>query len=229
MSWPTSIDRQETRGSRDAGMEIFKEIRKRSKDIPIIAYTATQDRDLKDTLIDDPKTTFISKWSSPSIRDLVKKIHETLGAEPPQPPPVPFIVHGHNEKMKLSLKNYLQNILHLPEPIILHEQPNQGRTIIEKFEEYAERSYLIFVLLTPDDLSADRNDSLEVKRRARQNVILEMGYFLGLLGRRSGRVILLHQGPLELPGDLSGLIYIDISNGIEAVGEQIRKEIQYAG
>ena len=63
------------------------------------------------------------------------------------------------------------------------------------------------------------------KRRARQNVILELGFFLGTLGRRSGRVFLLYKGPLELPSDLGGVVYIDISKGIEAVSDQIRREI----
>lgn len=58
-----------------------------------------------------------------------------------------------------------------------------------------------------------------MKRRARQNVIFELGFFLGVLGRESGRVILLYVNPLELPSDLSGLIYIDVTNGIESAGK----------
>jgi predicted nucleotide-binding protein len=81
--------------------------------------------------------------------------------------------------------------------------------------------------MTPDDqtLTADRND--DEKRRARQNVILELGFFLGSLGRQSGRVFLLHKGPLELPSDLNGVVYVDITNGIDAAGEQIRKELEH--
>ena len=87
-------------------------------------------------------------------------------------------------------------------------------------------SSIVFVLLTPDDISAGSDDPDDLKRRARQNVIFEMGYFLGTLGRRSGRVLLLYQPPLELPSDLSGVVYIDISQGIEATAEKIRMEIQ---
>ena len=136
-----------------------------------------------------------------------------------------FIVHGHDNMAKLELKNYLQSNLNLPEPIILHEKPSHGRTIIEKFEDYANNATLAFVLLTPDDVSAQPDDSNSKKYRARQNVIFEMGYFLGLFGRKEGRVILLYKGTLEIPSDISGLVYVDISNGIEASGEQIRKEI----
>lgn len=138
-----------------------------------------------------------------------------------------FIVHGHDGLEKLALKNYLQNSLGFAEPIILHEQPSKGRTIIEKFEDYAARATLVFVLLTPDDKMyspAETSDNGD-KRQARQNVIFELGYFYAKLRRRSGRVILLHKGPLDLPSDISGIVYIDISDGITAAGEKIRSEL----
>lgn len=136
-----------------------------------------------------------------------------------------FIVHGHDDETKLMLKNYLQNTLKLSEPIILHEKPNLGRTILEKFEQESSFVDIVFVLLTPDDKEVSILDNNDKKRRSRQNVIFEMGYFLGCLGRSSKRVILLYKGKIELPSDISGLIYIDISNGIESAGEYIRREI----
>lgn len=135
-----------------------------------------------------------------------------------------FIVHGHDDSLKLDLKNYLQNTLKLPEPIILHEQPSRGKTIIEKFESVSSQVNLVFVLLTPDDVYAEGGENGEI-RRARQNVIFEMGYFMGKMGRGSGRVILLYKGRLDLPSDISGVIYINVSNGISASGEDIRREI----
>ena len=132
-----------------------------------------------------------------------------------------FIVHGHDSEAKLSLKNYIQNTLKMDEPIILAEKASGGLTIIEKFERYSDECNLVFILLTPDDKYTSDN-----KCRARQNVIFEMGYFLGKLGRKSGQVILLYKGNLELPNDISGLVYINIDNGIEAAGEQIRREIE---
>lgn len=137
-----------------------------------------------------------------------------------------FIVHGQDEVTKYKLKNYLQNTLKMPEPIILHEQPSLGRTIIEKFEEETRNIDLVFILLTPDDAVSNSSTSNDVKRRARQNVIFEMGYFYGKLQRKKGRVILLYKGQLELPSDIAGVIYIDITNGIEAAGEDIRRELE---
>jgi len=80
-------------------------------------------------------------------------------------------------------------------------------------------------LLTPDD-SVWPSSATKSDKRARQNVILELGYFLGKLDRRTGRVLLLYKGELELPSDLNGVTYIDISNGIDSAGELIRREIR---
>lgn len=140
-----------------------------------------------------------------------------------------FIVHGHDHKSLYELKDYLQNTLKLGEPVILRQMPGLGKTLIEKFEREAEAVDLVFVLLTPDDRVADPSDPDSQKRRARQNVILELGFFLGKLGRESGRVLLLHKGPVEIPSDIVGIEYIDITNGIESAGETIRRELRGLG
>lgn len=129
-----------------------------------------------------------------------------------------FIVHGHDLLVRMELKNYLQNTLKLPEPIILEENMSTGLTIIENFEKYADKASLVFVLLTPDDFTSD-------SVRARQNVIFELGYFMGKLGRKSGRIVILCKGDVEIPSDLSGILFIRIDNGILAAGEQIREVI----
>jgi predicted nucleotide-binding protein len=112
--------------------------------------------------------------------------------------PLAFIVHGHDSAAVLELKDYVQNTLKWQEPIVLREQASLGRTLIEKFEEFARKVDCVFVLLTPDDkvVSSGTNDA---KRRSRQNVIFELGFFYGSFERRSGRILLLHKGPVELP------------------------------
>jgi predicted nucleotide-binding protein len=140
-----------------------------------------------------------------------------------------FIVHGHDHKSLYELKDYLQNTLGLDQPVVLQQMPGGGRTLIEKFETEAEAIELVFVLLTPDDEIADPSDTNTKKRRARQNVILEMGFFLGKLGRESGKILLLHKGPVDIPSDIAGIEYIDITNGIESAGEKIRRELQALG
>jgi predicted nucleotide-binding protein len=114
-----------------------------------------------------------------------------------------FVVHGHDEAALQAVARFLEQLG--LEAIVLREQPDQGRTIIEKFEALANEVGFAVVLLTPDDLAgpADAQGS-----RARQNVIFELGYFVGKLGR--GRACLLRKGAIEIPSDLYGVIYSDM-------------------
>lgn len=137
----------------------------------------------------------------------------------------PFIVHGRDELLREQLKNFLQNRLHTQEPVVLLERPDTGRTIIEKFEEEGGQCNVAFVLLTPDDTSIDA-ETARSSVRARQNVIFELGYFAGKFGRKTGRVILLYRGPLELPSDLTGVLYVDVSSGLNSAKDQIRAELE---
>ena len=117
-----------------------------------------------------------------------------------------FVVHGHDETMKQSVARVLEKIG--LEPIILHEKPNLGRTVIEKFTDYSDVGFAI-VLLTPDDIGyAVHTGQKSEKYRARQNVILELGYFLGTLGRNS--VVALHteEEKFEIPSDYSGVLFV---------------------
>jgi predicted nucleotide-binding protein len=98
---------------------------------------------------------------------------------------------------------------------------------LKKFEDYSEQIDCVFVLFTPDD--AIVSDSPKEARRSRQNVIFEFGFFFAQLGRRSGRVIAFHRGPNELPSDIQGVAWIGIDNGIEAAGEEIRRELRELG
>ena len=119
-----------------------------------------------------------------------------------------FIVHGRDNEAKETVARFLTR-LDLT-PVILHEQPNQGRTIIEKFEQHAQVGFAL-ALLTPDDVGALRDNSNDLKPRARQNVVFELGYFLGRLGRK--RVCALTKGNVELPSDYDGVIYISLDDG----------------
>lgn len=117
-----------------------------------------------------------------------------------------FIVHGHDEGLKQSVARIIeqQGI----EAIILSEQANQGRTIIEKFEDYSDVDGAI-CLFTSDDIGKAKKDS-EDKPRARQNVVLETGYFMGKLSRN--HVVILADHGIEMPSDLSGVVYTDTTS-----------------
>jgi predicted nucleotide-binding protein len=88
---------------------------------------------------------------------------------------------------------------------------------------------LVFVLLTPDDKAVDPAEPDAEKRRARQNVILELGFLLGKLGRESSRILLLHKGSVEIPSDIAGIVYIDVTEGIKSASEDIRRELRALG
>jgi predicted nucleotide-binding protein len=115
-----------------------------------------------------------------------------------------FVVHGHNAELQQIVARTLER-LDLT-PIILHEQANEGKTLIEKFEKHSEVGFAI-VLLTDDDEGKSKLEG-ELKKRARQNVILELGYFIGKLGRK--KVVPLYSEGVELPTDIHGLLYVPL-------------------
>lgn len=118
-----------------------------------------------------------------------------------------FIVHGRDEEAAQAVARFLDKLG--LNPVILHEKPSQGRTIIEKFEHHAKVGFAV-VLLTPDDVGAFQGNETNLKPRARQNVVLELGYFLGRLGRN--RVCALKKGDVEIPSDYAGVMYIPLDN-----------------
>jgi predicted nucleotide-binding protein len=132
-----------------------------------------------------------------------------------------FIVHGHAGEPREAVARFLAQLDF--EPIILHEQANQGRTIIEKFEDHAEVGFAI-ILLTPDDVGSVSHG--DAHPRARQNVILELGYFIGRLGR--SRVCALKVGELELPSDILGIVWTPFDAG-GAWKLALGRELQAAG
>ena len=113
-----------------------------------------------------------------------------------------FIVHGHDGELKEKVARRLeqQGI----EAIILSEQVNRGRTIIEKLEAYSDVNVAI-ILFTQDDLGVAKEEKGNEKYRARQNVVFEAGYFMGYLGREN--IIMIADENVEIPGDLSGMVY----------------------
>lgn len=133
-----------------------------------------------------------------------------------------FIVHGHNNEIKVNVARTLEKLG--LNPIILHEQANAGKTIIEKFEKHSDVGFAI-ILMTDDDFGKAKNED-NLNPRSRQNVILEMGYFIGRLGRE--RVCPLYTKGVELPSDLYGLLYTEIDTS-EHWKIKMAKELKAAG
>lgn len=130
-----------------------------------------------------------------------------------------FIVHGHDGEAKEKTARFIEKLG--LEAIILSEQANQGKTIIEKLEYYIDVGFAI-ILYTGDDAG---NTEIEAGKgnlnaRARQNVIFEHGLLMGRLGRN--KVVPLVSGTLELPSDIQGVVYINNKNWQLEVAREIK-------
>jgi len=135
-----------------------------------------------------------------------------------------FLVHGHDERYLHETENFLRKLK--LSVIILRDQANQGRTIIEKFEDHAGEAGFAVVLLTPDDLGRGTSEAADVLRpRARQNAVMELGWFLAKLGR--AHVCALHGAGVELPSDFSGVLYVSLDDSSWKL--LLAKELKAAG
>lgn len=134
-----------------------------------------------------------------------------------------FVVHGHDGAAREGVARFLERLG--LEPIVLHERPNKGRTLITKFREESADIKFAVVLMTPDDHGAVSGESA-TRRRARQNVVFELGFFIGKYGLQ--RVAALVKGDIERPSDFEGVVYISLD---EAGGwkQQLGRELQAAG
>ncbi|MDH5640562.1 MAG: nucleotide-binding protein [Nitrospira sp.] len=134
-----------------------------------------------------------------------------------------FIVHGHDDATKKTVTTFIESLgLHA---VVLHDQPNSGRTIIEKFEAHSNVGFAV-VLLTPDDIGASSKDRENSQPRARQNVILELGFFLGKIGRE--KVCVLYKEGVEIPSDYQGVLYTPYDSS-GSWRSQLVKELKHAG
>ncbi len=134
-----------------------------------------------------------------------------------------FIVHGHDGEVREAVARFVSEKLGF-EPIVLHERPNKGRTIIEKFHEEAAGVGFAVVLMTADDLGRASTEP-DLKPRARQNVVFELGFFIGRLGPE--RVAAIVKGDLDRPSDFDGVVYISFDQ--ENWREKLGRELQAAG
>ena len=160
----------------------------------------------------------------PFVRDYKKYVQSKGSTETVLKPTLSrkiFIVHGHDDGARETVARFLERIG--LEAVILHEQANQGRTIIEKVVANSDVGFAV-VLLTPDDEGCVRGGVPEP--RARQNVLLELGYFIGRLGR--DKVCALKRGTLEVPSDFAGVVWetMDSNGGWK---QALARELEAAG
>lgn len=160
----------------------------------------------------------------PFVRDYKNYVQSKGSTETVLKPPFSrkiFIVHGHDDGARETVARFLERIG--LEAVILHEQANQGRTIIEKVVANSDVGFAV-VLLTPDDEGCVKGGTPEP--RARQNVLLELGYFIGRLGRE--KVCAIKRGTLEIPSDFAGVVWetMDSNGGWK---QALARELEAAG
>jgi predicted nucleotide-binding protein len=132
-----------------------------------------------------------------------------------------FIVHGHDDLAKTEVARFLEKLK--LNAIILHEQASSGSTIIEKIEKHTNVGFGI-VLYTPCDVGAKSGNENNLKSRARQNVVFEHGFLIGKIGRK--KVCALVKGDLEIPKDISDVVYVKMDNSWKL---QVAKELRESG
>lgn len=167
---------------------------------------------------------FTGQLIIPFVRDYKNYVQSKGSTETVLKPPFSrkiFIVHGHDDGARETVARFLERIG--LEAVILHEQANQGRTIIEKVVANSDVGFAV-VLLTPDDEGCAKGGKPEP--RARQNVLLELGYFIGRLGR--DKVCALKRGTLEIPSDFAGVVWetMDSNGGWK---QALARELEAAG
>lgn len=172
-----------------------------------------------------------AKWL---LKSMIREIEVHWGAIEPKSsesslsqclnPSRVFVVHGRDDGAREMVARLIEQ-LDL-EAVILEEQPSGGRTVISKFKEEAVDIGFAVVLLTPDDEGRRRGGDNEMKPRARQNVVLELGFFLASLGQE--RVCALLKGDVEIPSDIDGVIYLSM-NETNSWKFDLVKELAAAG
>ncbi len=125
------------------------------------------------------------------------------------PPSTIFLVHGRDTEAREMVHRFLHNVTEIP-VVVLSSQPNRGQTTIEKLSHHLNRQAFVVVLMTADDEGKLRGDP-ELNLRARQNVLLELGFALGVVGRRN--VAVLYEDGVELPSDYYGVAYTAFDAG----------------
>lgn len=189
-------------------------------------YTEVYGPLTEDSWLDDNSVDDVGGFDMPLSNQ--QSFNQTA-AEPPLSRKI-FIVHGHDEAPRHAVVAFLRELDFVP--IVLHDEPNKGRTIIAKFREVAADVGFAVVLITPDDLGAKKNADLKMtdfEPRARQNVIFELGFFIGQLGPE--RVAALVKDQVKQPSDFDAVVFtpLDSNDGwkiklvkeLEAVGYQV--------
>jgi predicted nucleotide-binding protein len=168
-----------------------------------------------------------------------KPVRDALGLESePKPVSFPFpkggetsrkvfVVYGHDGTARSEVEAMLRRWE--LEPLILEQLPSKGLTIIEKLEDARKDAVFAVVIATPDDEGHEREQTDKKLFRARQNVVLELGMMLAVLGRPRVAILMKSDLKMEKPSDIQGLIYIPWKENINEVKLTLAQEMHSQG
>ena len=175
------------------------------------------------------KGTFNVQGKNPeSVRKLLEQLEggSSSGAQESSSRDV-FVIYGHDtvakDQLEAMLRRWKLN------PLLLDQLPSEGQTLIEKLEKHRSKAAFAVVLATPDDEGHKADHSEEKAFRARQNVVLELGMMLAILGRPKVAILLKNQQKMERPSDIQGLIYIPFKDEVKDAGPLLAKEMSSQG
>jgi len=163
-----------------------------------------------------------TNFSNPSESAPASKLADTAAPAAVNPRAI-FVVHGHDQENLARLMSLLRERYKL-EPIVLRERPGKGQTIIEKFESEATVAAFAFVLVTPDDVIKKPDSQYS---QARQNVVFELGWFYGRLGR--ARVCIISKKGTTIQSDLAGISLIEFKDLVDEKTAEIDRELISGG
>lgn len=219
----TQLSQIQTRGGQWAGVALADVFRRRFPDVPIVFWTSGASLELRRETDRFPQTSLVGKDQEQGWRLVMEELARWLHQGTVTRPRI-FLVHGHDHDLLKSVSKLITNDFKLPTPVILRDQASSALTLIEKFERDVLQADLVIAMLTPDD-EVVYSDGRRA-HRARQNVIFEIGFFMGKLGRHKGRIVILHRGQVELPSDIHGIVTIDVTGGLDAAKAHLKEELK---
>ena len=139
-----------------------------------------------------------------------------------------FVVYGRDGNARKQLSRLLDSLG--LEAVFLDEQPNEGNTIIEQLEKYVPQANYGIALMTPDDVGCSGDNKEEMRPRARQNVILELGMLFMKLGRSRTAIVLKNsEPPIELPSDINGIVYMQFNDNVHEIKHKLIQNLKSKG
>lgn len=221
------IERLESPRGATAGLPLARWIKRHYSALRVICISMkTDSHDAEVLWFKEQGDGYFDKYSLlQSIKPLLNRIRFLATLVKESATLKTYLIHGDDETAKNAVYKYLTNTLRIPHPVIIRESPEFGKREIASFNFTSSDFHAVFVILTSQDPLCESHLDNNQKRKCRQHIFFEMGFFHCLCLQGKGKLFFLHTDELELAGDIPGINYIDISKGLEKGDKLIRQEL----